>query len=71
MVVATAEIDGRSIDGTRLAEVCRRFGIAELAVVGSVVLGEAEHDSDVGRRSTPLESGLRLNSYRGRIVAWL
>jgi predicted nucleotidyltransferase len=31
----------------RLAELCRRYGIAELSVFGSVARGEARPDSDV------------------------
>lgn len=41
------EIDGNQIDLTRLAEVCTRYGLAELAVFGSIVRGEASRDSDV------------------------
>ena len=41
------EIDGNQIDLTRLAEVCTRYGLAELAVLGSTVRGEASRDSDV------------------------
>ena len=33
--------------GTRLAELCRKYGIAELAVFGSVARGDAGPDSDV------------------------
>ena len=41
------EIDGNRIDLTRLAEVCARYGLAELAVFGSTARGEASPDSDV------------------------
>jgi predicted nucleotidyltransferase len=33
--------------GLRLAELCRKYGIAELSVFGSVARGEARPDSDV------------------------
>ena len=33
--------------GVRLAELCRKYGIAELAVFGSVARGDAGSDSDV------------------------
>jgi uncharacterized protein len=33
--------------GTRLGELCRKYGIAELAVFGSVARGDAGPDSDV------------------------
>lgn len=35
------------MDRARLDEVCRRYGIKELAVFGSVARGEATADSDV------------------------
>lgn len=35
------------IDREALAEVCRRYGVAELAVFGSVARGEAAYASDV------------------------
>ena len=44
---STIEIDGNQIDLTRLDEVCARYGLAELAVFGSTVRGEASRDSDV------------------------
>jgi len=33
--------------GLRLAELCEKYGIAELSVFGSVARGEARPDSDV------------------------
>ena len=33
--------------GARLADLCRKYGIAELAVFGSVARGDAGPDSDV------------------------
>ena len=33
--------------GLRLAELCRKYGIAELSVFGSVARGDARPDSDV------------------------
>jgi len=33
--------------GPRLAELCRKYGIAELSVFGSVARGDARPDSDV------------------------
>ena len=41
------EIDGSQIDLARVAAVCARYGLAELAVFGSTVRGEASRDSDV------------------------
>ena len=40
-------IGGRQIERARIAEICRRFGLAELAVFGSVVRGEESDESDV------------------------
>ncbi|MDY7101064.1 MAG: nucleotidyltransferase family protein [Actinomycetota bacterium] len=40
-------IDGHTLDEARLAEVCERYGVAELSVFGSVARGEAGPDSDV------------------------
>ena len=40
-------IDGKPVDVARLAEVCKRYGVAELSVFGSVARGEAGPDSDV------------------------
>lgn len=40
-------IAGREIDLDRLAAVCRRYGIVELAVFGSVARGEERPDSDL------------------------
>lgn len=43
----TTLIDGHPVDASRLAELCRRYGVAELAVFGSVARGEASEASDV------------------------
>lgn len=40
-------IDGRPIDQECLAEVCKRYGVAELAVFGSAARGETAAGSDV------------------------
>ena len=40
-------IDGRPVDPTRLAEICQRYGVAELAVFGSAVRDEVTEASDV------------------------
>ncbi len=40
-------IAGRMVDRARLAEICHRYGISQLAVFGSVARGEASDDSDV------------------------
>ncbi len=40
-------LDGRTVDEGRLASLCERFGVVELAVFGSVARGEAGPDSDV------------------------
>lgn len=40
-------VDGHAVDPARLAGICQRYGIAELAVFGSVARGDAGPDSDV------------------------
>jgi uncharacterized protein len=40
-------IAGKEIDLDRLAAICRRYGIAELAVFGSVARGDERPDSDI------------------------
>jgi predicted nucleotidyltransferase len=35
------------VDGTLLAEVCRRYGVKELSLFGSAVRGEMSPESDV------------------------
>lgn len=47
MSVAALEIGGRTIDAARLEDICTRYGIAELAVFGSVARGDATPASDV------------------------
>lgn len=44
---AVVRTDGRVVDPTRLAEICERYGIVELAVFGSIARGDAGPDSDV------------------------
>jgi predicted nucleotidyltransferase len=44
---STLLIGDRAIDLARLADVCRRFGVVELAVFGSTARGEAARDSDI------------------------
>ena len=44
---STIRADGQAVDPARIAEICRRYGIAELAVFGSVARGDAAPDSDV------------------------
>jgi hypothetical protein len=39
-------VAGKPVDRARLAEVCERFGIAELSVFGSVARDEAGLDSE-------------------------
>ena len=41
------EMDGQVVDAARLERVCRRFGVAELAVFGSVARGDTTPDSDI------------------------
>jgi uncharacterized protein len=43
----SVEVAGRAIDRARLAEICERYGIAELAVFGSVARGAEQTDSDI------------------------
>ena len=45
--VALEVVEGFAVDATRLADGCERYGIAELAVFGSVVRGVAIPTSDV------------------------
>lgn len=45
--LATVTIAGAVVDRARLAEVCERYGIAELLVFGSVARGEAQPESDL------------------------
>lgn len=45
--VATDVLDGLRVDGARLAEICERYGIAELSIFGSVAQGRATVASDV------------------------
>lgn len=48
MTTASALVlDGREIDPAKLAEVCERYGLAELSVFGSVARGDAGPGSDV------------------------
>ena len=48
MTTASAlAFDGHRIDAARLADVCERYGLAELSVFGSVARGDAGPDSDV------------------------
>lgn len=44
---STLIIAGRPVDPARLAEVCRRYGVAELGVFGSAVRGEITETCDV------------------------
>jgi uncharacterized protein len=44
---STFAIDGRRVDEARLAEVCGRYGVAELSVFGSAARGETTTASDV------------------------
>lgn len=55
----TILISGHPIDGARLSELCRRYGVAELAMFGSVARGEATPASDVDLLYV-LEPGARL-----------
>jgi predicted nucleotidyltransferase len=43
----TLEIGNTRIDSTSLAEVCRRYGVKELAVFGSALRGEIGPESDI------------------------
>jgi len=38
---------GTAVDRQRLADICERYGVAELAVFGSVVRDDARPDSDL------------------------
>lgn len=43
----TLTLQGADIDTAQLADVCTRYGIAELSVFGSVARGDATPDSDI------------------------
>lgn len=45
--VSEMTIDGQPVDRARLADVCERYGVAELLVFGSTARGDAGPDSDV------------------------
>jgi len=45
--VAFLELGGHSPDRARLAAICQRFGISELAVFGSVARGNNRPESDI------------------------
>ncbi|HZI39734.1 MAG TPA: nucleotidyltransferase domain-containing protein [Acidimicrobiia bacterium] len=40
-------LPGTEVDESELRAVCRRYGVAELSVFGSVVKGQARSDSDI------------------------
>lgn len=44
---STKVFDLTQVERARLDEVCRRYGVAELSVFGSVARGEARPDSDL------------------------
>ncbi len=46
-VAGIIEMDGKVVDDARLERLCRRFGVAELAVFGSMARGDAAPDSDI------------------------
>jgi len=46
-VAGIIELQGRVIDEARLTQLCEQFGVAELAVFGSVARCEASPDSDI------------------------
>jgi DNA polymerase beta domain protein region len=52
-------VEDLRIDASRLAELCRRYGISRLEVFGSVARGEQRPDSDVDLLYT-LEGGRAL-----------
>jgi uncharacterized protein len=41
------ELRGVAVDEAQLADICRRYGIARLAVFGSVARGTADASSDI------------------------
>ena len=44
---ARARIEGPAVDDARLAEICSRYGIAELALFGSAARGDLQPGSDI------------------------
>ncbi len=55
----TILVDGRPLDAARLSELCRRYGVAELAIFGSVAREDADQASDVDLLYV-LQPGARL-----------
>ena len=43
----TLEFGDTHVDGTLLAEVCRRYGVKELSLFGSSVRGQMRRESDI------------------------
>ena len=58
-VTGIIEMNGQVIDPASLERTCQRFGVAELAVFGSVARGDASADSDIDLLYK-LERGARL-----------
>ena len=57
IVVGMSPLD--TVDATALSAVCERYGVAELAIFGSVAKGDAGPDSDVDVRYV-LREGVHL-----------
>jgi predicted nucleotidyltransferase len=55
----TLHLGDTQIDGSSLAEVCRRYGVKELSLFGSAVRGEMRPESDVDIM-VEFEPGVRI-----------
>jgi predicted nucleotidyltransferase len=51
---ASRAVEGYAVDEARLAEICRRYGIAELALFGSAARGDLQPGSDIDLLYVPL-----------------
>ena len=65
----TLEIGDARIDEVRLAELCRRYNVRELAYFGSAARGQMTADSDIDILVEFLpESGIDLVDYAGLML---
>jgi len=55
----TFQLGDTQVDGPSLAEVCRRYGVKELALFGSAVRGEMRPESDIDIM-VEFEPGVRI-----------
>ena len=55
----TLQFGDMQVDGSSLAEVCRRYGVKELSLFGSAVRGETRPESDIDIM-VEFEPGVRI-----------